>query len=92
MRHSKSSIHIRNLGRRGLSIQRYKGLVNEPPSSCFETTMDPDKRRLLKVSIDGPPPRPTTSSRSSWATKFLPGASSSRTTRLNVHTWMCERQ
>ncbi len=46
------SDYVLGLSKKGITVQRYKGLGEMNPTQLWDTTMDPQKRSLLKVQIE----------------------------------------
>jgi DNA gyrase subunit B len=43
---------IRKLGERGIKVTRFKGLGEMDGAELWDTTLDPDRRTLLRVQLD----------------------------------------
>ena len=44
--------YLKEIGKEGITIQRYKGLGEMNPEQLWETTMNPESRTLIKITLE----------------------------------------
>jgi len=44
--------HVMEIGKKGIYVQRYKGLGEMNPEQLWSTTLNPENRNLLRVTVE----------------------------------------
>jgi DNA gyrase subunit B len=71
---------VKAVGKKGIQMYRFKGLGEMDAKELFETTMNPAKRKLLRIELTDAVEAEEMFT-ASWATKSNRAGNSSKTTR-----------